>query len=77
MAERIWYRSLYWRIALGFVALLATLLTVQVFVTLWMAGRVAALLPGRSPAQFADVLALDVGSALEIDPALDLDAWIG
>ena len=35
----VWYRSLYWRIALGFVALLATLLAVQGTVFLWMTGR--------------------------------------
>ena len=29
MSERVWYRSLYWRIAFGFIALLAVLLLAQ------------------------------------------------
>ena len=29
MSDPVWYRSLYWRIAFGFVALLAVLLLAQ------------------------------------------------
>ena len=29
MPERVWYRSLYWRIALGYIALLAVVLVLQ------------------------------------------------
>ena len=49
MPELVWYRSLYWRIALGFVALLATLLAAQGTAFLWLTGRAAEFLPGRSP----------------------------
>ncbi len=76
MAEIVWYRSLYWRIALGFVALLATLLAVQGLVFLWMTGRTEALLPGRSPAEFANTIAADLSSALTENPALDIDAYL-
>ena len=53
MPDPVWYRSLYWRIALGFVALLASLLVVQGLVFLWMTGRMTDLFPNRSPAQLA------------------------
>ncbi len=46
----VWYRSLYWRIALGFVALLAILLAVQGLMFLWLTGQGTEFLPGRSPA---------------------------
>ncbi len=58
MPELVWYRSLYWRIAFGFVALLATLLVVQGLVFLWMTGRMTDL-PTRTPAQFASSMAGD------------------
>jgi signal transduction histidine kinase len=75
MAERTWFRSLYWRIAFGFVALVAALLTVQGLVFLWLTGRTAELWPGRSPAEFAQVIAADVSDALQ-EPALDLDSYL-
>ena len=53
MPEIAWYRSLYWRIALGFVALLAALLAVQGVVFLRITGRAAELLPGRTPGEYA------------------------
>ena len=36
----VWYRSLYWRIASGFIALLAALLVVQGCVFLWLTDRI-------------------------------------
>ena len=36
MPEAVWYRSLYWRIAMGFVALLAALLVIQAGVFIWL-----------------------------------------
>jgi signal transduction histidine kinase len=74
--EQAWFRSLYWRIALGFVALLAALLAVQGAVFLWLTGRTAELLPGRSPTEFAQVIATDVSGALATQPDLDLDAYL-
>ena len=64
MADLVWYRSLYWRIALGFVALLATLLVLQVLVFLWISGRMDDLFPNRTPAQFAGTIATDLSAAL-------------
>lgn len=76
MPEVAWYRSLYWRIASGFVALLATLLVVQGLVFLWMTGRMADVFPTRSPAQFASALASDVGAVLAAQPTVDLRTYV-
>ncbi|MEZ5317525.1 MAG: HAMP domain-containing sensor histidine kinase [Vicinamibacterales bacterium] len=76
MADHVWYRSLYWRIALGFVVLLAALLAAQGFVSLWLTGRVAELIPGRSPAQFAETIASELSVALADAPDLDLESHL-
>ena len=76
MPEQVWYRSLYWRIALGFVALLATLLLVQGTVFLWMTGRMTDFFPSRSSAQLASTVAADVAAALTEDPDLDLTTFV-
>ena len=76
MPETVWYKSLYWRIALGFVALLATLLAVQGLVFLWLTGRTAEFLPGRSPAELAQAIAADVAAALAERADVDLDTHL-
>jgi signal transduction histidine kinase len=76
MPEVIWYRSLYWRIAFGFVAVVATLLAVQGLVFLWMTGQMTDIFPTRSPAQFASALASDVGAVLVEQPEVDLRAHV-
>src|SRR6185295_16177135 len=76
MPELVWYRSLYWRIALGFVALLATLLAVQGTAFLWLTGRMSELLPGRSPAEYSQTIAADLAAAVTEKADLDLDAYL-
>jgi signal transduction histidine kinase len=76
MGETVWYRSLYWRIALGFVALLATLLVVQVLVFLWMTGRMPDLFPSRTSAQLAAAIAEDLSDALTSQPAIDVESYV-
>jgi signal transduction histidine kinase len=76
MPDPVWYRSLYWRIAFGFVALLSTLLVVQGLVFLWMTGRMTELFPSRSPAQIAAAIAADVGATLEEQPDIDINAYV-
>src|SRR5512134_2070506 len=76
MPEIVWYRSLYWRIALGFVALLATLLAAQGLVFLWLTGRAAELLPGRSPAEYVQTIAADLAVTLTDRPDSDIDAYL-
>jgi signal transduction histidine kinase len=75
MPELVWYRSLYWRIAFGFVALLATLLVVQGAIFLWMSGR-ADLFPVRSSGEFATGLASDLSAALAEHPDLDISGYV-
>jgi signal transduction histidine kinase len=76
MSDPVWYRSLYWRIALGFIALLAALLAAQGLVFLWMTGRMVDLFPNRSPAQFATTLAADTGTLLSGQPDADIGGYL-
>ena len=57
MPRPIWFRSLYWRIALGFVAMLAALLLVQGMLFLWLTGRFALSTASRTPQQLVDQVA--------------------
>jgi len=74
--EVVWYRSLYWRIALGFVALLAMLLATQGTVFLWLTGRAAEILPGRTPVEYAQTIAADLAVGLTDRPDLDIEAYL-
>ncbi len=76
MSKWIWQRSLYWRIALGFVALLAAMLVVQGIAFLWLTGRAAELLAGRSPTEYAQTLATDLAVSLSAQSDLDIDAYL-
>jgi signal transduction histidine kinase len=76
MPRLVWYRSLYWRIALGFVALVATLLAAQGTVFLWLTGRMSEFLPGRSPQEYSQTIATDVSATLQEKPDVDLDDYL-
>ena len=71
-----WFRSLYWRIALGFVAMLAILLLVQGALFLWLTARYRESVSSRSPQELADLVARDLSDALADDPALDLQQFV-
>jgi two-component system sensor histidine kinase BaeS len=71
----VWYRSFYWRIAIGFVATVAVVLGLQAALFLWLASTTDAIAM-RSPGYVAAVAAAELGSALEADAALDVDAWL-
>ena len=72
----IWYRSLYWRIGLGFVAFLAVLLVAQALFFVWLTGRTAGAFPAASGARLAELVAGDIRDELEADPAADLEAHV-
>jgi signal transduction histidine kinase len=72
----VWFRSLYWRIAIGLVALLAGLLLVQAFVFLWMSGTIATTLLGQSPDRIAAEAAKEIAEALKKDPAIDIEKFV-
>ena len=76
MPKLVWYRSLYWRIAFGFVALVATLLAAQGIVFLWLTGRMSEFLPGRSPQEYSQTIATDIANTLLEKPDEDLDAYL-
>jgi signal transduction histidine kinase len=70
-----WHHSLYWRIAVGFVACLALLLLVQAMLFVWVVSRSSAV-PNQPPDRFAQTVALDASQALERDPSLDLAQYL-
>ena len=70
-----WYRSLYWRIAIGFMLSLAAMLVVQAMLFVWVLSRSGPTLPGE-PARFAQTVAVAVSEALESDPQLDVARFI-
>lgn len=73
---RAWYRSLYWRLALGLIAFLALALVAQGLLFIWMTDRIAGSMPARSPRRLAVLVASDVGAALDREPALDLTTYV-
>lgn len=76
MSERAWYRSIYWRIAIGFIVFLAVMLIVQGGLFLWIVARDEGALPTPSLVEFANVIASDVGNEIEQDPKVDIDRYV-
>jgi signal transduction histidine kinase len=74
MSEPVWYRSLYWRIAFGFIALLAVLLVVQAGLFLFLTGRI--LSSSRSPVELANEIADAVSFELARNPGLVLEPYL-
>src|SRR6185503_16322536 len=72
MPERVWYKSLYWRIALGYVALLALLMLVQTGLSLWVMDRMWGG-SNRTPEQLAELVAQDLSGELAKSPQLDVE----
>ncbi len=71
---RRWYRSLYWRIAIGFIAFLAAMLLAQGGLFLWLSTQRDEALPPRLLGDLAALVAEELGDALERDPQADLSA---
>jgi signal transduction histidine kinase len=71
-----WYRSLYWKIAIGFMLALAAMLVVQAVLFLWVASRGGPTVPGLPPERFAEAVAAEIGDAFEREPALDLQQFV-
>jgi signal transduction histidine kinase len=71
-----WYRSLYWRIALGVVAFLAAMLVAQAMLFVWVVSQSGRSLPGQSPMRLARTVALDLANLLERDPQTDLAQYV-
>ena len=76
MPEPSLFRSLYWRIAVGFIAMLAVLLLSQAALFLWLTGRFTESVTSRSPQELADLVARNLSAALSDNPDLDLAAFV-
>jgi signal transduction histidine kinase len=75
MPDRVWYKSLYWRIALGYVALLAVLLLVQTGLSVWLTDRMWGRTT-RSPEELAELVADDLSTVLAQAPTTDLNRYL-
>jgi signal transduction histidine kinase len=71
-----WYRSLYWRIALGLIAFIALMLAAEGGIFLWMTDRIAGSMPARSPRRLAGLVASDLGTALAANRSLDIENYL-
>jgi signal transduction histidine kinase len=72
----VWYRSLYWRVGLGFVAFLALLLVAQALLFVWLTSQTAGAFPAASGVRLAELLASDIRDRMEADPNVDLGTYI-
>jgi signal transduction histidine kinase len=75
MSDPVWYRSLYWRIAFGFIALLAILLLAQGLLYLWLTDRFVGT-PARTPTQLAGLVAAEVSAEIEQHPDLNVEEFV-
>lgn len=66
-------RSLYWRIALGFITFLALIVGTQAAVFVWLLSRSFGTLPGRD---FTTGVASDLSAALAREASLDLERYV-
>jgi signal transduction histidine kinase len=75
MPDPVWYKSLYWRIAFGFVAMLGALLVAQVLVFAWLTDRVVGW-AAQSPEELVSSVASDLSTALTKNPGLPLETYV-
>src|SRR5262245_10472583 len=74
MSKPVWYRSLYWRIGLGFVIFLALVLAVQAGTLLWLISRME-VAPGPASPSITRLLAAELGDELTRNPKLDVQKF--
>jgi two-component system sensor histidine kinase BaeS len=75
MPKLAWYRSLYWRIGIGFVLFLAAVLAVQGGALVYLISRME-VGPGRTPPEVTRLVARDLGEALTANPQLDIQQFL-
>jgi signal transduction histidine kinase len=71
-SSRRWFRSLYWRIGVGFIVLLALMLAAQAASFVWIAVQTERGQPEQVGQDFAELVASEFQGALERDPTIDL-----
>lgn len=74
-ARRRWFSSLYWRIGLGFIVLLAVMLAAQAASFVWIAVQTEQGQPERVGQDFAELVAAEFEAAIQRDPSLDLKQY--
>ena len=72
----IWYRSLYWRIAVGLVLFLSLMLVAQGALFIYTSDRIAGSMPATSPRRLAVLVASDLTAALDSDPTIDITDYV-
>ena len=72
----VWYRTLYWRVALGTLAMMLVLLAAQAGLVLWVIAQADRSVLARPPIGLARLVASDLATALEGDPSVDVDAFL-
>lgn len=75
-SERVWFRSLYWRVAFGFVAFLAIVLVVQGAMLFWLLAQTREDVAGSTPQELATLVAGDVAAAMESSAFSDPAAYL-
>jgi signal transduction histidine kinase len=75
MSELVWYKSLYWRIAFGFVATLAAVLLAQTVVLLWFTDRIVGS-SFRTPEQLVTGVAAELAAELTANPGLSIEQYV-
>jgi signal transduction histidine kinase len=74
MSRLAWYRTLYWRVALGTLGLIVVLLVAQAALVLWVVGRADRSVLARPPLGLARLIASDLGAALEGEPTANAES---
>jgi hypothetical protein len=69
---RRWYRSMYWRIAAGFIAFLALTLVAQVALFLWLSTARDEMMPPRLLADLAALVADELSADAAREPGEEL-----
>ena len=75
MSTTAWYRSLYWRIGIGFVLFLAAVLAVQGGTLVWLISRME-IGPGRTPPELTRLVARELGEALSANSKVDIQQFL-
>jgi signal transduction histidine kinase len=70
-----WYRSLYWRIGIGFVLFLTAVLALQGGALLYLISRMD-VAPGQTSPEVTRLVARDLGDALTNNPQLDIQQFL-
>ncbi len=76
MPDRVWFRSLYWRVAFGFVAFLAIVLVVQGGLLFWLVARSSDDVAGRTPYDLATLVASDLGNQMATGTLNNTEAYL-